>query len=106
MILWWRQFLPAGYLVPEDLLTADLRAFVRFAYMELLFWALQFAVLLVWLLIFPILSVPFQLLSSVVWGRAHREIGGFGLQHLGRITYWSPSFGFRLSYTPRPSREC
>ncbi|CAK9101063.1 unnamed protein product [Durusdinium trenchii] len=61
----WVTLYVASYLVPEDLLTADLRAFVRFAYMELLFWALQFAVLLVWLLIFPILSVPFQLLSSV-----------------------------------------
>ncbi|CAK8993002.1 Uncharacterized protein SCF082_LOCUS3311 [Durusdinium trenchii] len=53
-----------SYLIPENLLTSDLRAFIQFAYLELIFWTVQFGVLTLWLEVFPALSVPLQLLSS------------------------------------------
>eukprot|EP00435_Cladocopium_sp_Y103_P004743 s60_g1.t1 len=54
----------ARLVVPNDLLTADVLAFMKFNLLSWLVWAIEFAVLMVWLLAFPLLSPLGQALFS------------------------------------------
>ncbi|CAE7536477.1 unnamed protein product [Symbiodinium necroappetens] len=58
--------LVARVLMPEDLLTEDVLRFMKFIVFIWLVWAVQFLVLMIWLLTFPLLPDVQQALSSFV----------------------------------------
>eukprot|EP00913_Durusdinium_trenchii_P015832 g14878.t1 len=61
----WISMMLASYFVPRELMTPTVRIYMRFASFELLFWGVQFVILMLWLLVFPTLPVAFQLMSSI-----------------------------------------
>jgi len=72
----------AGFFVPKDLMTPDVRGFVKFNLLSWLFWALQFLVLMLWLLCFPLLSPTAQLLCSFAVTGMLATVGWF-LEKIG-----------------------
>eukprot|EP00434_Breviolum_minutum_P015734 symbB.v1.2.013864.t2/scaffold993.1/size146112/3 len=73
----------AGFFVPKDLMTPDVRGFVKFNLLSWLFWALQFLVLMLWLLCFPLLSPTAQLFCSFVLGENWWMDGSTKVLHHG-----------------------
>ena len=90
-------------------MTPTVRIYMRFASFELLFWGVQFVILMLWLLVFPTLPVAFQLMSSIARDSdsdSHHGSTSIFPSHIEEMVAMLLVFLFRVRADRRPLQIC